>query len=64
MANQMRPPCVERPPRLGPRDGLHWMIAELDDLLLREHGVLPEVQDFHETWTVLRRLVRQGPGRR
>jgi hypothetical protein len=38
---------------------LGWF-AELDDLLPREHSVLPEVQDFQERRTVLRRSVRRG----
>jgi hypothetical protein len=42
---------------------LGWF-AELDDLLLRDHGALPEVQDFHERYTMVRRSVSQRPGRR
>jgi hypothetical protein len=38
--------------------------AELDDLLTRDHGALPEVQDFHERYTVVHRSVSQRPGRR
>jgi len=41
---------------------LGWF-AELDDLLIRDHGALPEVQDFHERYTVVRRSVSQRPGR-
>jgi hypothetical protein len=41
---------------------LGWF-AELDDLLLRGHGALPEVQDFHETYSAVRRSVNQTPGR-
>jgi hypothetical protein len=35
---------------------LGWF-AELDDLLLRNHGALSEVQDFHERYTMVRALV-------
>lgn len=62
-ANQMRPPLHGTAARDSGRviaSTLGWS-AELDDLLLREHGVLPEVQDFHERRTVLRRLVSRGP---
>jgi hypothetical protein len=38
--------------------------AELDDLLTRDYGALPEVQDFHERYTVVHRSVSQRPGRR
>jgi len=38
---------------------LGWF-AELDDLLVRDHGALPEVQDFHERYKVVRRSVSQG----
>jgi hypothetical protein len=31
----------------------------LQDLLTRHHGALPEVQDFHERYTVVRRSVSQ-----
>jgi hypothetical protein len=41
---------------------LGWF-AELDDLLVRDHGALPEVQDFHERYTMVRRSVSQRPGR-
>jgi hypothetical protein len=37
---------------------LGWF-AELDDLLVRNHGALPEVQDFHERYTLVRRSVSQ-----
>ena len=37
---------------------LGWF-AELDDLLVRDHGTLPEVQDFHERYTLVRRSVSQ-----
>jgi tetratricopeptide (TPR) repeat protein len=40
---------------------LGWF-AELDDLLVHDHGALPEVQDFHERYTVVRRSVSQRPG--
>jgi hypothetical protein len=42
---------------------LGWF-AELDDLLVRDHSALPEVQDFHERYTTVRRSVSQRPGRR
>jgi hypothetical protein len=42
---------------------LGWF-AELDDLLMRDHSPLPEVQDFHESYMVLRRSVIQGVVRR
>jgi hypothetical protein len=41
---------------------LGWF-AELDDLLLRDHSALPEVQDFHESYTVVRRSVSQSGDR-
>jgi hypothetical protein len=41
---------------------LGWF-AELDDLLVRNHRALPEVQDFHERYTIVRRSVSQRPGR-
>jgi hypothetical protein len=37
---------------------LGWF-AELDDLLLRNHGGLTEVQDFHENYAVVRRSISQ-----
>jgi hypothetical protein len=37
---------------------LGWF-AELDDLLVRDHGALPEVQDFHERYTLVHRSVSQ-----
>jgi tetratricopeptide (TPR) repeat protein len=37
---------------------LGWF-AELDDLLIPDHGALPEVQAFHEHYTVLRRSLSQ-----
>jgi tetratricopeptide (TPR) repeat protein len=40
---------------------LGWF-AELDDLLVHDHGALPEVQDFHERYTMVRRTVSQRPG--
>src|SRR5215212_5405343 len=40
---------------------LGWF-AELDDLLLRDHGALPEVQDFHDRYTLVRRSVSQKAG--
>jgi hypothetical protein len=40
---------------------LGWF-AELDDLLLRDHSGLPEVQDFHERYAVIRRSARQSRG--
>jgi hypothetical protein len=40
---------------------LGWF-AELDDLLLRHHGAMPEVQDFHERYRAVRHSVtRRGP---
>jgi hypothetical protein len=44
---------------------LGWF-AELDDLLIRDYSALPEVQDFHDRFTVLRRssLGRQRSDRR
>jgi hypothetical protein len=40
---------------------LGWF-AELDDLLLRHHGAMPEVQDFHERYRAVRQSVtRRGP---
>jgi tetratricopeptide (TPR) repeat protein len=41
---------------------LGWF-AELDDLLIRDHSVLPEVQDFHERYTGVWRSVSQKTGR-
>jgi Helix-turn-helix domain len=41
---------------------LGWF-AELDDLLVRDHGALPEVQDFHERYTMVRRSISQRPSR-
>ena len=38
---------------------LGWF-AELDDLLLRDHGALAEVQDFHERYTAARRSASQS----
>jgi hypothetical protein len=35
---------------------LGWF-AELDDLLIRHHGAVPEVQDFHEGYAVVRRSI-------
>jgi hypothetical protein len=35
------------------------MVAELDDLLLRDHGALAEVQDFHEGYVAARRAASQ-----
>jgi hypothetical protein len=35
---------------------LGWF-AELDDLLLRKHGALSEVQDFHERYAMVRASV-------
>src|ERR671934_696535 len=40
---------------------LGWF-AELDDLLLRDHGALPEAQDFHERYTFVRRSVSKKAG--
>jgi hypothetical protein len=40
---------------------LGWFV-ELDDLLVRDHGALPEVQDFHERYTLVRRSVSQKAG--
>jgi hypothetical protein len=34
--------------------------AELDDLLLLNHGGLAEAQDFHEKYTVVRRSISQN----
>jgi hypothetical protein len=42
---------------------LGWF-AELDDLLVRDHGALPEVQDFHERYTMVRRSASQRAGQR
>lgn len=42
---------------------LGWF-ADLDDLLLRDHGALPEVQDFHESYTAVRRSASQSANRR
>jgi hypothetical protein len=44
---------------------LGWF-AELDDLLIRDYSALPEVQDFHDRFTVVRRssLGRQRSDRR
>jgi hypothetical protein len=42
---------------------LGWF-SELDELLLRDHGGLPEVQDFHENYTVARRSISRKAGRR
>jgi hypothetical protein len=42
---------------------LGWF-AELDDLLVRGHGALPEVQDFHERYTLVRCSVSQMAGQR
>jgi hypothetical protein len=41
---------------------LGWF-ANLDDLLLRDHGALPTVRDFHESYTAVRRSVSQGTNR-
>jgi hypothetical protein len=41
---------------------LGWF-AELDNLLVRDHGALSEVQDFHERYTTVRRSVSQRPAR-
>jgi hypothetical protein len=41
---------------------LGWF-AELDDLLVRDHGALPEVQDFHDRYTMARHSVSQRPSR-
>jgi hypothetical protein len=38
---------------------LGWF-AELDDLLLRDHNALAEVQDFHERYTAARRSANQS----
>ena len=35
---------------------LGWF-AELDDLLIRHHSAMPEVQDFHENYTAVRHSV-------
>jgi hypothetical protein len=42
---------------------LGW-ISELDDLLRRDHSAPPEVQDFHERYTAVRRSVSQRSDRR
>jgi tetratricopeptide (TPR) repeat protein len=42
---------------------LGWF-AELDDLLAPDHDALPEVQDFHERYTMVHRSVSQKAGRR
>jgi hypothetical protein len=42
---------------------LGWF-AELDALLIRDHRAVPEVRDFHESYTVVRRSVSQRTGRR
>jgi hypothetical protein len=39
---------------------LGWF-AELDDLLIRDYSALPEVQDFHDRFTVVRRSAARGP---
>ena len=40
---------------------LGWF-AELDDLLIRHHGAMPEVRDFHERYRAVRHSVsRRGP---
>jgi hypothetical protein len=40
---------------------LGWF-AELDDLLIRHHGAMPEVQDFHERYRAVRHSAsRQDP---
>ena len=39
---------------------LGWF-AELDDLLIRGYSALPEVQDFHDRFTVVRRSAARGP---
>jgi tetratricopeptide (TPR) repeat protein len=42
---------------------LGWF-AELDDLLLRDHRAVSEVQDFHERYVAIRRSVNQRADRR
>jgi tetratricopeptide (TPR) repeat protein len=42
---------------------LGWF-AELDDLLIRDHSALPEVQDFHDRFTLVRRSASQRSDRR